>query len=232
DILGRDFGWQLDDMERNVTLACAEVVNGNKTCFVQETGEPHFWPIDKQLPRGVHYATDLDAVKPEDFTMLLICSDRCFADSHPTHWNKSVVYRPKSLVLGLGCDRDTPLEVVENGLLRFLDQQKLSVTTVRNIASIDKKGDEPALLELSQKYDWRFDLFPAEQLDVVEGIENPSETVKKYVGTRSVAEAACLLSSGADRLLMAKQAYRETEGGRNMTCAIARIPFEKRREAV
>lgn len=232
DILGRDLGWELDDAERNVTLASAEVVNGNRTCFVQETGEPEFWPLGKPLPRGVDYATDLDSVDPDDFTMLLICSDRCLEASHPAQWDKSVIYRPKSLVLGLGCDRDTALDVVEDGVLRFLGAQKLSVKSVRNIASIDKKADEQALLQLSHKYDWRFDVYPAEQLDAVEGIQNPSETVKKYVGTRSVAEAACLLSAGTNRLLMAKQAYRATEGSRNMTCAIARIPFEKRREAL
>ncbi|MAF65979.1 MAG: cobalamin biosynthesis protein [Planctomycetes bacterium] len=231
DILGRDLGWQLDELERNVTLACAEVVNGNRTCFIQETGEPDFWPLDQRLPSGVHYATDLDLVKPDDFAILMICSDRCFKESHPAHWNKSVIYRPKSLVLGLGCDRDTPIEVVENGVLRFLDEQGLSLKSVRNITSIDKKADEAALLELSQKYDWRLDVYPAEQLDVVEGIKNPSESVKKYVGTRSVAEAACLLSAGTNRLLMEKHAHRETEGGRNMTCAIARIPFETRPEA-
>ncbi|MDA7980257.1 MAG: cobalamin biosynthesis protein [Pirellulales bacterium] len=230
DILGRDLGWQLDDMERNVTLACAEVVNGNNTCFVQETGEPDFWPLNKPLPRGVNYATCLSEVDPNEFTMLLICSDRRFEASHPIHWQKSVIYRPKSLVLGLGCDRDTSLDVVEDGVLKFLEEQKLSVKSVRNIASIDKKSDERALIELAEKYRWSFDVYPAEQLDVVEGIENPSETVKKYVGTRSVAEAACLLSSGANRLLMPKQPFRKTEDGRNMTCAIARIPFDHRAE--
>lgn len=231
DILGRDLGWQLDDVERNVTLACAEVVNGNNTCFVQETGEPNFWPLNKPLPRGVNYATCLDDIDPKDHTMLLICSDRLFEASHPTHWQKSVIYRPKSLVLGLGCDRDTPLDVVEDGVRKFLDEQGLSIKSVRNIASIDKKADERALIELAEKHGWRFDIYPAEQLDVVEGIENPSETVKKYVGTRSVAEAACLLSAGASQLLMPKQPFRKTEAGRSMTCAIARIPFDKRAEA-
>lgn len=231
DILGRDFGWQLDDMERNVTLACAEVVNGNSTCFVQETGEPGFWPLDKKLPRGVKYSTCLDDVDPGDHTMLLICSDRRFEASHPTHWQKSVIYRPKSLVLGIGCDRDTSLDVVEDGVLKFLEEQKLSIKSVRNIASIDKKADEPSLIELAEKHEWKFEVYPADQLDAVEGIENPSETVKRYVGTRSVAEAACLLSAGASQLLMPKQAFRKTEEGRNMTCAIARVPFDKRVEA-
>ena len=228
DILGRDLGWQLDDVERNVTLACAEVVNGNRTCFIQETGEPNFWPLDRPLPKGVSYATDLGSIDPDGFTMLLICTDRQIEATYPRHWTKSVIYRPKSLVLGLGCDRDTPLSVVENGVNKFLDACKLSIRSVKAMASIDKKGDEPALQELSRKNGWPFQLFPAQQLDVVDGIQNPSETVKKHVGTRSVAEAACLLASGSRELLLPKQSYRETEGGRSMTCAIARIPFAKR----
>lgn len=230
DILGRDFGWQLDDLERNVTRGCAEVVNGNKTCFIQETGEPGFWPLEKPLPQGVHYATDLDQVDPSEFAILLICTDRRIATSHPDHWQNSIIYRPKSLVLGLGCDRDTPVEVVEKGIEKFLDQQQLSIRSVKAIASIDKKADEAALQAISRKYDWPFEVYPAEQLDAVEGIENPSETVKKYVGTRSVAEAACLLAAGADGLLMPKHAHREDEGGHSMTCAIARVPFPKRKE--
>lgn len=231
DILGRDLGWQLDDLERNVTRGCAEVVNGNKTCFVQETGEPEFWPLEKPLPENIDYATDLNAVDPSRFALLLICTDRRIEETHPDHWMNSVVYRPKSLVLGLGCDRDTPLEVVEKGVRMFLDQQQLSIHSVKAIASIDKKADEAALLALSSKYDWPFHVYSADELDRVEGIENPSETVKKYVGTRSVAEAACLLAAGASRLLMPKRAYRIEEAGRSMTCAIARIPFEKREEA-
>lgn len=231
DILGRELGWQLDDAERNVTRGCAEVVNANPTCFVQETGEPEFWPLEKSLPPNVTYATDLDAVDPSRFAFLLICTDRRIERTHPQHWQNSVIYRPKSLVLGLGCDRGTPLEVVEQGVLAFLAEQRLDVRSVKAIASIDKKVDEVALLELSAKYDWPFRVYPAEELDRVEGIENPSEAVKKHVGTRSVAEAACLLASGASRLLMPKRAYRIDEKGLNMTCAIARIPFAKRQEA-
>lgn len=230
DILGRDLGWQLEDPERNVTRGCAEVVNGNKTCFVQETGEPHFWPLEKPLPPGVHYATDLDTIDPHEFAILLICTDRQIETSHPKHWQNSVIFRPKSLVLGLGCDRGTPLEVVERGIEKFLGDQNLSIHSVKGIASIDKKADEVALLALCEKHGWSFEVFAAEQLDVVPGVETPSETVKKYVGTRSVAEAACLLASGAPGLLMPKQSYRENEG-RSMTCAIARIPFPKREES-
>ena len=43
DILGREFGWTLDDPDRNVTRGCAAVVNATPVLFVQETGEPNWW---------------------------------------------------------------------------------------------------------------------------------------------------------------------------------------------
>jgi len=228
DILGRELGWTLDDPDRNVTTACAEVVNGNRTLFVQETGEPNFWPLNAVWPPGVEYTTSLEGVDPQDYAMLLIASDRNIAVTHPDHWRQSVIYRPKSLVLGMGCDRDTPLDVLEKGMLRFLETEGLSLKSVKAIVSIDKKADEVALIALAEKYEWPFVVYPAQELDEVSGIEYPSEVVKKYVGTCSVAEAACLLHAGAERLLMPKKSYTQSKEGKNMTMAIARIPFPQR----
>ena len=85
DILGRDLGWTLDDMDRNVTRACAAAVNAAPVLFVQETGEPSFWPLDQPLPEGVAYATSLDRVEPHAWEVLLVASDRDLARSHPEH---------------------------------------------------------------------------------------------------------------------------------------------------
>ena len=52
DILGRELGWTLDDPDRNVTRGCAAVVNAAPVLFVQETGEPGFWPEDQAAARG------------------------------------------------------------------------------------------------------------------------------------------------------------------------------------
>ena len=71
DILGRDLGWTLDDMDRNVTHGCAAVVNETRVAFIQETGEPDFWPADKALPPGVEYYTDPEQVDPASCEVLL-----------------------------------------------------------------------------------------------------------------------------------------------------------------
>lgn len=228
DILGRDLGWVLDDLDRNVTRGCAAVVNETRVALVQETGEPEFWPLEKTLPPGVEYSTTLEAVRPDEYEILLIVSDREFAQSYPAHFENSVIMRPKSLVLGLGCDRDTPFEIIERGVLHHLSAAGLSLKSVKSIASIDKKADEPGLIALSEKYGWPFQFYPAAQLDVVPGIENPSDVVKKHVGTVAVAEPACLLAAGAEKLLIPKQSYKEPADKHNMTIAIARIPFAKR----
>lgn len=228
DILGRDLGWTLEDPDRNVTRGCAAVVNAAPVLFVQETGEPSWWPADRPVPPGVSYGTTLDGIDPRAWEILLIASDRDVARTHPEAFENAVVYRPKSLVVGLGCDRGAPADMVERGVQVLLERHGLAIQSVREIATIDKKADELALLQLSDRRGWPLRTFPAEELDVVPGIENPSETVKRFVGARGVAEPAALLAAGAEKLLVAKETYTEEGAGRSMTLAVARVPFAAR----
>jgi cobalt-precorrin 5A hydrolase len=232
DILGRELGWTLDDPDRNVTRGCAAVVNAAPVVFVQEVGEPSWWPEERPLPEGVQYATSLDEVDPTQWEVLLVATDRDFRETHPAHWQNAVVYRPRTLVLGLGCDRGASPEMVARGVETLLARHRLSPRSVQGIATVDLKRDEAAFLALSQRFGWPLRVYPAAELDVVPGIENPSETVKRHVGTRAVAEPAALLGAGAATLLVPKQSYTEPGAGRSMTLAVARVPFRKRRTEV
>lgn len=225
DILGRELGWSLDHPEQRVTEACAAVVNQAPVAFVQETGEPNFWPLDQPLPPGVRYFRDLKDVQPHAFTMLLVVSDRDLLRTQPEHAARAVIYRPKSLVLGLGCDSQTPAALLDRGISYHCEQAGLDRRCIRNLATIDLKQHEPGILALCERYGWHLETYPAHVLDAVTGIETPSSVVQRHVGTRTVAEAACLKSAGSARLLLPKQRYRESEHGRSMTMALARIPF-------
>lgn len=228
DILGRELGWVLDDADRNVTRGCAAVVNAAPVALVQECGEPEFWPVDAALPEGVHYTRSLAAVDPSAYEILLVVSDRDFSLEYPAHYAKAVIYRPKTLVLGLGCDRGTPAELIVRGVAQLLASSCLALASVRAIASIDVKAAEPGLLALSREHGWPLLTFPAAELDAVPGVENPSSVVRKHVGTRSVAEAACLLAAAAPELLVPKRSYTEPLAERSMTLAVARVPHPKR----
>lgn len=229
DILGRELGWTLEHPDRNVTRGCAAVVNETKVLFVQETGEPNWWPLDKSLPKGVEYSVSLNNVNPNDYEILLIATDKTdLKQNNPEHYKNSILYHPKSLVLGLGCDRNVSFETVENGILKILSDNGLAFQSVKTIASADLKKDEEAFLRISKKYGWEFKTFSSEELDRVSEIETPSEVVKNFVGTKSVSEASSILASGAGSLLLPKQKYKEGSDGKNLTVAISRIPFPSR----
>lgn len=229
DILGRDLGWVLDDLDRNVTLGCAAVVNESPVAFVQCSGEPNFWPLDKALPSGVSYFSSLREVDPAKFEMLLVVTDENFENQYAEHWAKAVVYRPKTLVLGIGCDKGTGVETIERGVLGALEAHGLSRKSLARIATIDVKAAEPGLIEFCERFGLELISYPAATLDAVEtGVENPSAVVKKYVGTHTVAEGACLLSAGASALVVPKQKYCDPSDQKNMTVAVARIEYDKR----
>jgi cobalt-precorrin 5A hydrolase len=228
DILGRELGWQLEDLDHNVTRACAAVVNEEKVALIQECGEAEFWPIDKKLPENIDYFTSLEEVNPDNYSILLIITDREIQNNYPHYWQKAVIYRPKTLILGVGCDKDIPSDVFERGIFHFLKQHKYSFKSVKGIATIDKKQNEQAILDFVKKYHLEFKVYPSEVLDQVSNIASPSEIVKKHVGTRGVAEPSCLLMSGAKELLVPKEKYKEENCIQNMTIALARIPYPKR----
>ncbi|MCA1664163.1 MAG: cobalamin biosynthesis protein, partial [Myxococcales bacterium] len=218
DILGRELGWRLDDPDRNVTRGCAAVVNEAPVAFVQECGEPDFWG---PLPANVSYFTSIDEVDAAKFEILLIATDRELRETHRAHWQEAVVYRPKSLVLGIGCDKLTPPALVARGVRAILAKHNLALASVAKIATIDLKRDEPALVELG----WPMVTFSAAELDTV-AMPTPSVMVKKHVGTRGVAEPAAMLAGG--ELVVPKQVYTEEGAGRSMTLAVSRIQWPRR----
>jgi precorrin-3B C17-methyltransferase len=133
---------------------------------------------------------------------------------------------PRNLVLGIGCDRGAPPDLVARGVETLLTRHRLALASVRVIATIDLKADEPALRALAERLACPLRLFGAAELDAAPGVESFSETVRRHVGTRAVAEPAALLASGAGHLLVPRQIYTEPGAGRSMTLAAARLPIQ------
>ncbi len=127
------------------------------------------------------------------------------------------------IALGLGCDRGTPADTIQQVIDEALAQAAVAVTDVQAVASIDLKADEIGLAEVAQGNGWTIRFYPAAELAMVE-VPNPSETVRKYTGTPSVSEAAAILAAGADQshLIIEKHKLRGPDG-RNATVSIARI---------
>ncbi|SDJ79082.1 cobalt-precorrin 5A acetaldehyde-lyase [Ferrimonas sediminum] len=223
DTLGVPFGWQLDPVsESSLTDVASAVVNGRPTLIWQQAGQKQWWSTDRAMAEhlSVSEAAGLPEMTEYQAAVIISHQARLPALSVPT-----VVWRPRSLVIGIGCDRNTPLSVLRQGLAAFLCEHNLHPESVDRLVSIDLKADEPGLCRLAEELQRPFDCFEAATLDRVKGVENPSETVRRCIGVSSVAEAACLHASGANALVVAK--HKSAGEGFNMTLAACEIPFDE-----
>jgi len=127
------------------------------------------------------------------------------------------------IVLGLGCDRGTPLATVREVIDRALNTLDLDFSNVVALATIDKKSDEVAFLQLAQMKNLPLHLYSAAQLSRIT-VPSPSETVLKYMGTPAVAEAAALLSANTTQedLLLEKLKHKGADG-KHATVSIAKV---------
>ena len=215
DLLGDDFKWRIENFE-NVTKVSAHMVNEEKIGVYQDTGETKWW--NKELPKNVTIVEDIDELKSDNFRAGLIISDRIITD--PLLIGKSVIYRPKSLVVGLGFHWDTTQKDIEDGIMKVLKENGLSFLSIRNLSTIDRGKSPVSLGSFSDKHGIPLEFFEKEKLNKVM-VPNPSYVVKKYEGTSSVSEASSILSSGGE-LIITKQKFPP-----NLTVAVCRINYPK-----
>jgi cobalt-precorrin 5A hydrolase/precorrin-3B C17-methyltransferase len=114
-------------------------------------------------------------------------------------------WHPPCLWLGVGCERGTSLGLLERLVDRTLARHDLAPEAVAALASISRKGDEAALLELAARRGWPLRLFTPEQLAAVP-VPNPSAVVARAMGTASVAEAAALAGATAAAMAVGEAA--------------------------
>ena len=211
DLVGREFNWTIENFE-NVTKVSAFMVNEEKIAIYQDAGERNWWHVP--LPGNVTVVDSIDKIKSQEFKAGLMISDRLVLDQSVI--DKSVIYRPKSLVVGIGLHWDTSKETIESGIDTVLKENGLSFQSVRNIASINRKAKVKGLEEFSAHYNIPVEIYEKDRLSSVD-VPNPSPTVQKFEGTPSVSEAASLLSSKGE-LVVPKQKLPP-----NLTLAVSRI---------
>jgi cobalt-precorrin 5A hydrolase len=213
DLVGREFGWAIDNFE-NVTRVSAFMVNEERIAIYQDAGQRNWW--QGQLPRNVTVVDRIEKIKSQEYKAALIISDRLLTDEALI--SKSVIYRPKSLVVGIGLHWDTSKETIESGISNVLKENGLSFQSIRNIASINRKAKVKGLEEFSKQCNIPAEIYEKDELASVD-VPNPSSTVQKFEGTPSVSEAASLLSSKG-KLIVPKQKLPP-----NLTIAVSRISF-------
>jgi cobalt-precorrin 5A hydrolase len=210
DLVGRKFGWSIDN-DSTVTKISAFMVNDEKIGVYQDAGERNWW--EGELPKNVTVYDTFEKLKQSNSKGFLIISDKKITDEI---LKNSVVYRPKTLVVGVGLHGDTTKEKIRTSLDACLEKFDLSSKAIARFASIKKPQKISSLVETAKEFGVPVEYFERDELAKIR-IPNPSVMVEAFEGTPSVSEAASILSSKGS-LIVEKQKFPP-----DLTIAIARI---------
>lgn len=122
---------------------------------------------------------------------------------------ETLILRPKLLCVGVGCNRGTPRDVIQDFLFETLKTEHLSPDSIYRFATTDVKKDETGLSRLSESMGIQIDYYTKDQLNSVKTIENPSSMVQKHLGVKSVCEAAAILTATNGKLIVPKKKNRD-----------------------
>jgi cobalt-precorrin 5A hydrolase / precorrin-3B C17-methyltransferase len=178
DDFGSDLGFTVEPGSDLAAVGTA-ILSGQRVTLSADTT----WPLPPLPPNVV-------TAGPEPGGPAIIVTDR----RTPARPEPTVIYRPPSLVVGLGASRGVPAAELGALIDQALESAGLSPRSVRAAATVDLKQDEPGLLAAVRERGWPLVTFSAHDLARVP-VPHPSETVRAAVGTPSVAEAAALLAA-------------------------------------
>lgn len=210
DTFEKRFGWSLAGDE-NLNACIFAFVNRKPTALLMDIRDAGTEYLEKTLPQHVTLIHDISQADPEKYRLLIMVTP--FAREAPFGMlNLHFVPMVGTIGFGLAHHPDD-YKFIKSQMDSLLSQQGILPCACR-YCTIDVKADEPFVRLLRERDNEQVDFFTAEQLAAVE-VPNPSDTVKKHVGTPSVCEAAAILGSNHGKLIVPKIK------GKNFTVALA-----------
>ena len=189
DAFGHAWGWKRGGTSTNWTQLMKVQARGEAIRLIQTMG-CKLWQRSSAAQASQLLGLDAEADRANsDSAIPTLEISTSMAHAGACTWH------PALLWLGIGCERDTSLNLVQRAVSSALEEAGLAENAVAGISSIDRKGDERALQDLAQLHHWPFHLHTATALDGV-SVPTPSKVVATEMGTGSVAEASALLSAG------------------------------------
>ncbi len=106
------------------------------------------------------------------------------------------ILRPKNLLLGIGCRKGKTDREILDAIAQVFIQHNLSLKSIRSIATIELKKDEPGILESCQALEAELRIFTADEIRQVQDRFSGSPFVQSQVGVSAVSEPCAYLSGG------------------------------------
>lgn len=187
DVWAKNNGLELGDRKAARMLSAA-ILEGQHVGFYCE------YPIEGEIPAELTVCNNLKELE----------------------WYTQRIAIRLSYSIGMGCKKNIAPGNVEELFLEKLNEQGIDLKQVEEIATIDLKKDEPALVALSKKYNIPLVWYSTEELAAACIKVESSKFVEGVTGVGNVCERAAFLASDLGEIVLPK------EKGKGVTIAIAK----------
>src|SRR5579871_1231605 len=157
DLLGRDEGWTME-ADAGLTRASAALISGESVGAWQDAGGEEWWA---SAPPNLRRYASLGELADAPVEARLVITDRRMEATVP---GPMVLYRPKTLVVGVGCVRGASAEEIEELIRAALADAGFAFASVREVGTIDIKRDEVGITSLAKRHAWPVRYFGADEL--------------------------------------------------------------------
>ena len=175
--------------------------------------------INKQKVQVVTYPCMIEAVqafegyKEENFLFLMPDDLHNLDTNMPTVYitpqklpNSALQIHPKKIALGLGMNRGTTADEIDNAVRRFCFEHGIAKEQIAKLASFTAKADEEGLLEYASETNKELEFFSEDAINALTQEFSPSQATK-FFNIKGVAEPASLLASENRTLFLNKRIY-------------------------
>jgi cobalt-precorrin 5A hydrolase len=198
DMLAKEYGWVIDDISR-VKILNTMMLDNEEIAVCDPSGKTRSWLQGRG--KVTFYATAAEVLASAARGIVLVTSHM---GPEPNTAEHVLILRPRTLVLGIGCNRGTAADEIAAFVTLHLARLSLSLKSVCCIASVAAKRDEAGLIEYAGHLGVPLRCFENDELNRVTCPSPPSEHALAAVGVAGVAEPAAILASGGGALLLEK----------------------------
>ena len=147
-----------------------------------------YFPVAVMLPDGLLYAQSG------------LLGIHLTLDGHTRPFDNTLHLFPRLVTVGVGCRKGISEEQFEQAVLSVLASHQISLFAVRQIATIDRKAQEPCIRAFCGKYSLPLEAASAQTLVQTEGQFTGSAFVERTVGVDNVCERAAVACGGGELL--------------------------------
>ncbi len=217
DVLARKLGLEVEDFSILIKTNAAIVAGVDVQYYVDD----NLFLLEEYHKiaevEGIHLQSLEEALKGGCFSESQVRV--VITDNIKSLPGSTLYLRPKTMVIGIGCRRDTPEEMLAHAVISSLEKLGKARKSIFSFASVDVKADEKGLLSLASHWNIPIVFYGQEEMkSLVEELDlEESNFVKNTIGVGNVCETTSLLTAKSRTLLQEKTIYPRT------TVAVARV---------